>query len=177
VLGRIGGAWGVVGVAALLLEADWRLAVHAWSAVKSDLSALQWIVLVGWVGVMTYAEGWRGFHLRFSTRVVARAEVIARAPRIVDVLLAPLFCMSFYGASPRGVRAAWILVVGIATLVMLVRLLPAPWRGIVDAGVVAGLTTGLASLGYHAVRSLLGHRAAVDPDAPGRSPRSVDEPP
>ena len=43
---------------------------------------------------------------------------------------------------------------GIVTLVLLVRLAPQPWRGIIDAGVVLGLGIGSASILYFVVRAL-----------------------
>lgn len=168
-LGRLGAFWGVAGVALLLADALVRLFVHARDAFESDLSPLQWAALAVWVALMTYVEGWRGFHLRFSPRVVARALTIAspaqgRGVRLVDVVLAPVFCMSLYGASRRGVRAAWILLAFIVAFILIVRTLPAPWRGIVDAGVVAGIGTGLCSLLYYATRAVLGRPPVIDPD-------------
>lgn len=163
-LGHIGAAWGVAGVAALLAQAVYRLCIHARLALASDLSPLQWTFTAVWVVLMVYAEGWRGFHRRFSPRVVARAAHLARHARPVDVLLAPLFCMSLYAASRRGMRVARSLLGGIIMLVLLVRLLPAPWRGIIDAGVVAGISVGLLSLVWFTARALLGKPAPIDAD-------------
>lgn len=174
---RLVTTWGVLGVAALIAEADVRLARHALDAFRSDLGWVEWAVASVWIGMMTYAEGFRGFHLRFSPRVVGRAIHLGASHRPVDVLLAPLYCMSLYGASRRGLRVAWGLVIGIVALVLLVRLLPPPWRGIVDAGVVAGLTTGLVSLLYHSVRALLGRPTRVDLELPtplGSAPSTED---
>ena len=48
----------------------------------------------------------------------------------------------------------WILTAAIVLLVVLVRQLPMPWRGFVDAGVVVALTWGtLAILVFAAARS------------------------
>lgn len=165
-LGKIAAAWGVAGVVALLLEGVYRLFIQARAALEAELSPLQWSMTALWICAMAYGEGWRGFHLRFSPRVVARAGHLALRPRPVDVLLAPMFCMSLYGASRRGMLASRLLLAGIVVLVLIVQLLPAPWRGIVDAGVVAGLSVGLASLAWFSVRALLGKPPAVDPDLP-----------
>jgi hypothetical protein len=61
-------------------------------------------------------------------------------------VLAPFFCIGYFGA-PRARRvASFALSAGILVLVVLVRRLDQPWRGIIDAGVVVGLAWGLAAL-------------------------------
>lgn len=161
--------WGVLGVAALLVQALLRLTPLAIEALRSGLTALQWGIAAAWVVLNAHAEGYRGFHRRFSPRVVARAQWLARHPRPWLVLLAPIFCMSLVHASRRGKIVARMLLVGIVGIVIAVRMLEQPWRGIVDAGVVVGLGLGLLSLLYFFVRALAGHPAAVDPDLPSGS--------
>jgi hypothetical protein len=156
--------WGVLGVMLIVGEAVVRLAGFARAALAVGLDTLQWVVAALWIVLMAVFEGYRGFHRKFSPRVVARALHLGRAARPIDVVLAPLYCMSLYGASRRGVRAAWLLVVFIVALILLVRLLPQPWRGIIDAGVVAGLGIGLASMTYFSLRALAGKPPAIDPD-------------
>ncbi len=51
----------------------------------------------------------------------------------------------------------WALVTGIITLLILIRQMPQPWRGIIDAGVVPGLAMGLVSVIYFFVRGLAGN--------------------
>jgi hypothetical protein len=166
---RIAPVWGVLGVVTLLTQSLVRLSPRAWAAIAGGLSAPQWTLLGAWVTINAYAEGWRGFHHRFSPRVVARARVLARDARPLDAVFAPLFCMSLYHASRRGRWTARIVVVTIVALVLAVRLLPQPWRGIIDAGVVVGLGTGLLSLAWHAVRALGGRPPAIAPDVPDAS--------
>lgn len=162
--GRLAATWGVLGVIAFLAQALVRLGAIAFEGVAQLTSPLEHIVLAIWVLVMAYAEGWRGFHRRFSPRVVARALVLARDPRPLRALLAPLFCMSLFGASRRGLLVARILLGGIVVLVLFVRMLDQPWRGVVDAGVVVGLGIGTASIGWHAARALRGLPLGVDAD-------------
>jgi hypothetical protein len=159
-------AWGVLGVVALLVQALWRLTPIALEALGSGLSPLHWGITLAWVGINAHAEGYRGFHRRFSPRVVARAQWLADNPRPWLVALAPIFCMSLVHASRRGLIVARVLLLGIVGIVAVVRLLPQPWRGIVDAGVVVGLGLGLLSLLYFYVRELWGHPPAADPDLP-----------
>jgi cytochrome bd-type quinol oxidase subunit 1 len=98
--------------------------------------------------------------------VVARALVLAREGTPLQLVLAPAYCMSLLHASRRGRIVAWTVVAGIATLVAIVSRMPQPWRGIVDAGVVAGLAIGLASLLWHAVRAMAGQPPTIAPDLP-----------
>jgi hypothetical protein len=113
-----------------------------------------WALLLGWVGLMAYSEGYRGFHLRFSPRVVHRAHELGRRPNVLRVLLAAPFCIGYFSASRRVLLTSWGVTLGVLTLVLLVRQLDQPWRGIVDAGVVVGLALGLLSLFVQFVLSL-----------------------
>ena len=74
------------------------------------------------------------------------------------MLLAPLFCMAFFHARPSNLRLAWGRLTIILELIVLVHMLPQPWRGIVDVGVVIGLGWGaLATLALF-VAALRGHQ-------------------
>ena len=139
-----------------------------------DLSVLQIAALVGWVIFMVWTEGVRGFHGRFSPRVVARAMWLRDHPRPLFVAIAPLFCMSLVHASRRGLLVARILVAAIIVLVLVVSQLSQPWRGIVDAGVVAGLGVGAASIVFFAVRALAGTPPPIAPDLPADAETPAD---
>jgi hypothetical protein len=155
-------AWGLGGVAALLMQALVRLYPRAVEAIAGGLDPLQWTLLAGWLVFMGYAEGWRGFHRRFAPRVVRRAFELRQQPDALGVLFAPAYCLSLFRSTRRGKIVSWALLLGIAGLVVLVRQMPQPWRGIVDAGVVVGLGLGLASMGYHAVRAARGTLPPAD---------------
>jgi hypothetical protein len=99
-------------------------------------------------------------------RVIARAQALLDDPRPLRVVFAPLFCMSLFGASRRGMLVARAVVVGVVTLVTVVRLLPQPSRGMVDAGVVVGLGLGLLSLLFHGARALAGRPPSIGADLP-----------
>lgn len=164
--GRVALLWGVLGVMALVTQPLVRLSPLVVEAIEGGLTGLQWALLCGWVALNAHAEGYRGFHCRFAPRVIARADYLRRHPRPLWVVLAPLFCMSLFHASRRGVVVARTLVVAIVALVIAIRQLEQPWRGIVDAGVVVGLGLGLASLVYWLVRLLRGHAPTASPDLP-----------
>jgi len=165
-IGRVAFLWGVLGVIVLVAQPLFRLTPLVIEAIEGGLTATQWVVLGAWVAINAHAEGYRGFHCRFSPRVVARAAYLREHPRPLWVVLAPFFCMSLFHASRRGLWVARLLVVGIVLLVLAIRTLDQPWRGIVDAGVVAGLGLGLLSLGYWLLRYALGRAPAVSADLP-----------
>lgn len=142
----LGFHWGVFGVVALLVSAVLRLSPLVAELRFHSLSTLQWVVLVGFGIYMLYAEGIKGFHRNFSPRVVARAYHLREHSLPLLALFAPLFCMGFIHATKKRRLTSILVTSGIVVLVLLVRLLPQPWRGIIDCGVVAGLVTGIASL-------------------------------
>lgn len=162
--------WGLGGVVALLGSAIWRLTPIAVEALADGLTAVQWVVTVLWVAFMAWSEGYRGFHTRFSPRTAARALYLGRRSTPLRVMLGPLFCMGYFGATRRVRITAWAITTMVVCLVLLVRLLDQPWRGIVDLGVVVGLAWGLASLLYFFAVGLARRRLPVDPAVPGATP-------
>lgn len=159
-------AWGTGGVALLLLEAVVRLAPIAAGLLHTELTLVQGGAAVLWAAFMLYAEAWRGFHLRFAPRVVVRALGIAADPRPLRVLLAPFVTMGLLHATRRRLVGTWLLVTGIVVLVWIVGLLPAPWRAIVDLGVILGLGGGLGSLAVHTARAAYGLSPSIPADFP-----------
>jgi hypothetical protein len=166
-LGKAAAAWGLIGVAALLLNAVVRLAPVAIEGLTAHrLGAGLWLLAAGNVAFMAYFEGYRGFQQGFAPRVVARALHLARHPRPLHVVLAPLFCMGLVHATRRRLVASWILLITIVAIVLAVRGVAQPYRGIVDAGVVVGLAWGLAALAATAWSALAGNPPRVSPELP-----------
>lgn len=162
--------WGVVGALALLLNAIRRLAVLALEPLvdpRLELTGWHLALYVASVVLNGYAEGYRGFQRGFAPRTVARALHLARHPRALHVVLAPLYVMGLIHATRRRLIASWVLLVGIVGLVLLVRRLAQPWRGIIDAGVVVGLGWGVVVMVVQLVRGLAGRSMPVGPDVPG----------
>jgi hypothetical protein len=162
--GRLGaaGLWGVAGVVAILVKAIIQLTPVALAAYDYPLSALHWVALVVWVAFMVYSEGYRAFHKAFSPRVVARAQYLAAHPRPLHVALAPLYCMGLLHATKKRLVVSWSVTLGVVGIVLLVRELEQPWRGIIDGGVILGLTVGTLSILYYAI----GQDPPVPPDVP-----------
>jgi len=153
--------WGVGGVLALVGRATVRLSDYAIEAIEAGLTGGQWAILVGWVAFMAYSEGYRGFQKRFSPRVAARALQLAAEPRPLRLLLAPAFCMGLFHATRRRLIASWVLLISIVLLVLLIRGLEQPWRGVIDAGVVVGLAWGWVATLVSAIRALASGEGAV----------------
>jgi len=160
--------WGIAGVLALLGNAIYRLTPYALELFEQTLTSVELVVLAAWVLFNAYSEGYRAFHRMFSPRVVARARTLAGARRLF-VVLAPLYCMGLFHATRRRVIVSWSITIGIVGIVILVRSVAQPWRGIIDAGVVVGLAWGVASIVYYTARALAGHAMPVPPDLPPQS--------
>lgn len=166
-LGIIGALWGMGGVLLLLGSAVYRLSAHAVTVFSYALGWYHWTCLVTIIVFMAYAEGYRGFQQRFSPRVAARARYLFAHPRAIFVLLAPFFCMGYFHATHRRKITSLSLTIGIILLVLAVRLLPQPWRGIVDIGVVVGLAWGILSLLVYSVLAFTAEEFPYSPEVPG----------
>jgi len=144
----LGFAWGIGGILLLLTFAVVRLSPMALELLTLELQPLHLGALAFSVLYMSWAEGYKGFHLGFAPRVVARAAYLRAHPRPLHVLLAPVFCMGYIHATRRRKLLSFGLTSMILCFVLIVRMLPQPWRGIVDAGVVTGLVLGIGSILY-----------------------------
>ena len=94
---------------------------------------------------MAYLEGYQGFQKSFSPRSAARTYYLYRNPDLLTVVFAPLFVMGFFRATRGPLLFAWVGTCLIVLLIVILQLSAQPWRGIVDAGVVVGLSWGLGS--------------------------------
>lgn len=164
--GKTGALWGLTGVAALLGSAIYRLTPMAMNAFTFDFRWYHTASLVIVVFFMAYAEGYRAFQLGFSPRVAARARYLRDRGGLVHTIFAPLFCMGFFHATRRRQITSISVTAGIVVLVLLVRLLDQPWRGIVDAGVVVGLAWGLVSLVVFGIQALTIAHFPYSPEVP-----------
>jgi len=162
--GWLAALWGVVGFSYILLQALIRLTPYALALQTEPLSLWHWPLLLGWIVFMGIAEGYRGFQKAFSPRFAARAAWLRESPGLFRGIFAPFFCMGFFGATRKRKIVAWALSSGIIVLILIVRQLPQPWRGIVDAGVVVGLTWGLLSVWWFVFKALVMNQETADPE-------------
>ena len=166
VIGILGALWATLGTFALIGSAIWRLSFRTLEALESGLGIFQWTTLGGWIVFMAYCEGYKGFQKSFSRRTAARTHHLITSPNLLNALLAPLFVMGYFHADRRTKIVAYTLTFGIAILVLFIRYLPQPWRGIVDAGVVVGLSWGLISLAIFIARALASGKTDTSPCVP-----------
>jgi len=165
-VGLIGAIWGILGVVLLLSSAVYRLSIAARGAFALTWQWQHWVFLLFVLLFMAYAEGYRAFQQRFSPRVAARAKYLMKNPSFFRVLLAPLFCMGFFHATRKRKITSLSVTAGIILLVVLVRAVPQPWRGIIDLGVVIGLTWGIVSIIIFTVKAFFSDTFDYSPDVP-----------
>jgi len=165
-MGILGAVWGLAGVMLLLGSAVYRLTPLAIEAFSSDWMWYHWFSFAFLVFFMAYAEGYRAFQQGFSPRVAARARYLWDHPDVLHTVFAPLFCMAYFHAPKRRRIVSISVTAGIIVLVILVRLLPQPWRGIIDGSVVVGLTWGLFSLVVFGYQAFFDERFHYSPEVP-----------
>ena len=163
---NLGALWGVLGFIFLLGYAIFRLSGVFINALEHEWQTVQWVLLAVVAVFMAYSEGYKGFQRSYSPRLAARARYLARSGTAIEIALAPLFCMSFFNAPKRRVIVSLSLFVMIVLMVSAFRLIPQPWRGILDAGVVIGLSWGLISTLYFCTRVFLLQDESITSEAP-----------
>jgi hypothetical protein len=171
--GTIGAFWGIMGVFLLIGGAVYRLIPLALAAFYSPFRWYHWLAWTASVLIMAHAEGYSGFQLHFSPRVAARALYLREHPKTLHIIFAPLFCMGYFHATRRRQAVSLSLTAGIIGLVLAIRRVPQPWRGIIDAGVVVGLAWGFVSLLWFAARAFTGRGCDHSPEVPENSPRML----
>lgn len=153
----LAGGWGIIGISLLLTSSVGRVAQVVVDGFSYPLTWLHLPAAILWVGFMGYTEGYRGFQLGYSRRVVLRAISLESETRLAPRLLAPLTCMGLIFAPWSRLRVSWFVVFAVIGVVSLVRAVPQPWRAIIDAGVVLGLGWGLVAVWVYTARALAGH--------------------
>ena len=112
------------------------------------MNLFHWAALIFSVVFMAYTEGYKGFRHGFAPRVVIRANYLKDNPQFIHIILAPLFCMGYIHATRKRKVISIGLTLMIICFILVVPMLPQPWRGIIDAGVVVGLSIGIISIIY-----------------------------
>ena len=151
--------WGVLQVLSILLNAIKRLRERALLPIhKRDLTATQWCLYFTSIILMMYKEGYEAFQLKWAPLVVKRAFMLGSSPEhpltVANVLLAGPYAMGLFGATRNRMIVSWSVTIGVTALVRVVKKMPYPYRNIVDAGVVFGLSYGSMALLYTFVDTL-----------------------
>jgi len=159
------GLWGVLQVVSILVNAIKRLYPIAIQPIlKKDILPIEWVMYGAWSLYMMYTEGYKAFQLKFSPLVVERSFGLSKNISILNILFAGPYSMGLFGAPRKRMILSWSLTAGVFALVKLVKLLPYPYRSIVDAGVVAGLSYGTLSICVLAIKAMLAGDSKVDKD-------------
>jgi hypothetical protein len=159
--------WSVLQVVSILANAIKRLLPVAMEPlIQNDLQPFQWAMFVGWSLYMAYVEGYQAFQLKFSPLVVKRAFGLSSHLNPLNCILAGPYAMGLFGATKKRMIISWSITAGVFALVKIVKRLPYPYRAIVDAGVVVGLSYGTLSILWQSARGLLGYIPDVDPQYP-----------
>jgi len=165
-LGAIAAIWGFLGICLLFGSAIYRLGSMALQLSPGDFSWYHWLALAISLVFMGFAEGYRGFQQNFSPRAAARIRYLSRNLTLMRGLLAPLFCMGFFHASRKRMIVSYSLTGGIVLLILLVRTVAQPWRGIIDVGVVLGLSWGILSLAAFTLQAFTNPAFNHSPETP-----------
>ena len=170
--------WGVIQVLSILANAIKRVVpVAIQPFIQKDLEPVQAVVCFVWCAYMLYTEGYKTFQLKFSPLVVKRAFGLSDNLSILNCLLAGPYCMGLFGATRKRMIVSWSVTLGVFAIVKIVKKLPYPWRSIVDAGVVLGLSYGVVAMCLQTVRGMFGYIPVVDECLPLKGPEStIDQP-
>lgn len=165
-LGWLGSIWGIGGVIAILGMAIGRMMPMAEEALAGPLGPMEWVAVAASLVFFGYTEGYRAFQRQFSPRVVVRGLSLVEQPLLHRILFAPPFCMGFFGATRKRMTVSWVLTAGLVILILLVKQIPRPWRGIIDLGVVVALGWGVVAIVAFWARALAGRPPQVPADLP-----------
>lgn len=158
--------WGVIGITASLGKAIIGMTPKVITGLAMELTLIQWGFLIGYTFFMLYFEGYKGFQKKYSPRTAARVKYLYDQPNLLRGILAPLFCMGYFHANRKTKLKAYILTGGIFLLVKLVSYCPQPWLGIVDLGVMLGLSWGLIAFLIFSVQAMFGKNFDHSPQTP-----------
>ena len=147
-IGKLAWGWGVGGFSVLIAMGLVRLSGQFLHATELPWSSMQVAMALLFVVFMAWTEGYRGFQLSYAPKFAHRAETLRSQATVLQAILAPLYCMGLAWAPARTLIANWALLILILMLVLAFGVVPQPWRGILDGGVVVGLTWGLFATWY-----------------------------
>lgn len=170
VLASLWGSFGVIYILAKAIRRVLPIALEPFSKAEGVVPLTQfqmgaYVLTCLW---FAYVEGYKGFQLKFSPLVVSRSFTLNSSSPIHHLLFAPLYSMALFHATKKRMIVSWSVSIGVAAIVAAVKRMPYPWRNIVDAGVVVGLSWGSMSiLGGYIISLVTGIAPiGVDPAMP-----------
>jgi len=161
-------AWGVIGCMLLISTGVYRVLPHAIEPVWPTYTLRVWelALYVGFIVFQAWTEGYKGFQQGVVPRILARAQWLTDHPRRVHPLVAPFFVTGLFGMTRRALIVRYVFIFVIVGVIVAMKFVPQPWRGIVDAGVVVGLMWGVVAMGVGLARMFRGWTPDADPQVP-----------
>ena len=154
-LGIIGYIWGFLGISYMILHG---LSCMIPYVIELDFRLFKWYHMISFFGVIIilgYSEGYKGFQKSFSPRTANRLYNIFLKPTFFRVFFSPFISMGFIESSKKLKYISYGLLLMIVMFILLIGKLNDPWRGIIDAGVIVGLSWGLVSFWVSCFRVIL----------------------
>lgn len=160
--------WGVLGPMALLSSGVWRVFPYAIEPLltPASLSVLHIVLYVVSIIFNAWTEGYRAFQKMIVPRILARAQWLTDNPERVNPILAPLFVAGFFAMQKRAIIVRYTFLVVIICVIIGMKFMPQPWRGIINAGVVVGLGWGVVAMGVGLIQLFRGVVPDADPQLP-----------
>ncbi|MCK5050497.1 MAG: hypothetical protein KAS53_02065, partial [Candidatus Cloacimonetes bacterium] len=147
--------YSIGGVIAIFSSAIFRLYPHVREGFSFELTTLNWVVLIAYLAVMIVAKGYFALHCSFVPRVINRSELLVENGKLIDRLLAPLYCMGFFKAPKKRIIISYAMLLLIIAFIVSASKISQPWRGIIDLGVIVGLSLGILSLLFLGINKLI----------------------
>jgi len=110
--------------------------------------------MMAYLLVMIVGKGYFALHRGFVPRVISRSEQIIKNGKLIDKIFAPLYCMGFFKAPRKRMIISYVMILFIVSFILSASRIPQPWRGIIDLGVVVGLSIGILSLLFSGIKEL-----------------------
>lgn len=166
---RLLGMWGILQVVSIVGNAIRRVLPIAMQPFEEDnLKPFEWALYVTWSFYMIYMEGYKAFQCKFSPLVAKRAFKLVDHASPLNIVFAGPYSMGMMDSTKKRKYISWGVTAGVFGIVKVVKMLPYPYRSIVDAGVVAGLSYGTVSILYFASKAMLGIPIDIDPEFPDK---------
>ena len=151
-MGRLARFWGVGGILGVIGYGVFQLGQRAAQVPSYELMWYHWGVLVLTTAALIYVKAYKAFYRSLAPRIAARADQVRRHPTPLRVLLAPLYCMGYFDVDPGTQLRMVVITLAMILLVVIVSLVPEPWRAILDIAIAVALALGFgfilkASLG------------------------------
>lgn len=147
--------YSIGGVIAIFSSAIYRLYPHVHESFSYEFSISNWIVLSVYLIVMIVGKGYFALHRGFVPRVINRSEQLIENGKLIDRLLAPLYCMGFFKAPKKRMLISYVMILLIVSFIVSASKISQPWRGIIDIGVIIGLSLGILSLLFLGIKKLI----------------------